>query len=108
MIAMPPFTRLLLELYTHHDLPLGGVEVVVDDRIVARRVETCCPAPQCKGVPRGQGVYHAFAVPPHSAAPLPLKKHTITINVVPRGEDEPPLCAKEGHNVSIVGLIGLV
>lgn len=94
----PPSTSISLEVYKHHERPMGAVEVSVDGRVVAQ-VDACCPVP-CVGIP-GQGFYYTQEV----AAGLSLAEHLVEIRSVKKSDTS---CLKLGNEFSLVGIIGYV
>eukprot|EP00035_Acanthoeca_spectabilis_P027350 m.466235 g.466235 ORF g.466235 m.466235 type:complete len:536 (-) comp25043_c0_seq1:91-1698(-) len=97
-----PATHYTVEVYTHHDLPLGLVRVVVNG--TSTIIDPCCPAPQCAGTLKGRGLYKGFRVP--EAGELPLAAHPLVIEVLERPRSLPTVCAQKGAAVSVAGVIG--
>lgn len=97
-------TSILLELYMHHDLPLGTISVTIDDVLVGT-VDLCCPAPGCVGVPVGQGIYQTIRVP--SSGQLTSTVHKVVLRNAPRPAGQASPCAKLGKEVSVLAFIGM-
>eukprot|EP00038_Savillea_parva_P024262 m.43511 g.43511 ORF g.43511 m.43511 type:complete len:557 (+) comp6419_c0_seq1:511-2181(+) len=99
-----PATHYKVELYAHHDLPLGLVRVIVNGSITD--IDPCCPAPQCAGTLQGRGLYKGFRVP--HVGEFPLAAHPIEFQVIERPNGTASVCAVAGNDVSLAGMIGFV
>lgn len=100
-----PATHYTVEVYTHHDLPLGLLQVQVNGTTTI--IDPCCAAPQCEGTGLGRGLYAEFRVPSGNAT-LPLSVHVLDVKVIDRVDGAVVNCAVSGSDISLGGLIGLV
>eukprot|EP00966_Prymnesium_polylepis_P019257 444146-Prymnesium_polylepis.1 len=95
-----------LEVYMHHQLPLGQLSVTFQGlpSVPATVIDPCCAAPGCPGVPVGRGVYRPFRVP--ASGSLPSGTHTLVVTVLGRRSSSLTRCVNSGAEASIVGLVG--
>ena len=91
-------------MYRHHELGLGRVLVHAAGMASPTAIETCCMAPGCPGVPRGQGFYYSMRVPRMGYLPAPTSALTVTV-ASRKGRRSP--CARAGSEISIASVIGV-
>ncbi|CAE8588830.1 unnamed protein product [Polarella glacialis] len=94
--ATPPCNSVSLEIYKHHEIPMGMIEVRVDGN--ATQIDACCPSP-CVGFP-GQGIYASQVV----GEGLLLVPHHVEITLLERNYSTQ--CASLGNQFSLVGVFG--
>ena len=100
-----PASAFMLEVYRHHDLGLGRIQVWLPDMATPVTIDSCCPHPGCSGVPVGKGRYMSTRVP-HSGY-LSRPTTNITIKVIGRSPYEKSSCARKGSDVSLAAVVGL-
>ena len=103
--APTPARAFKLEVYRHHELGLGRLRVHARGLTNPALIDTCCAAPVCPGIPRGQGAYATVRVPAEGYLPSPTRD--VEIDVVRRPAAEPTRCAVAGSQISLKGLIGV-
>lgn len=91
----PPCSRISIEYYKHHELPMGLIEVTVDGK--ATTVDACCQT-SCVGIP-GQGFYHRAVV----GDELPVEAHKVEIRLLERSSTN---CTEIGNQFSLTGVYG--
>ena len=104
MVTPKACTSILLEVYMHHDMPLGTISVTIDG-VLAGTVDPCCPAPGCPGVPVGQGIYNSTRVP--SSGHLKNRVHHVVLTNAPRPDGQESACAKRGAEISLLAFVGM-
>lgn len=93
-----------VEIYRHHELPLGRISVAAAGLDAPQVIDPCCAAPGCPGIPIGQGTYASVRVPP--VGYLPRRTSSLEITVLPK--PAPSKCKVGGTQVSLAGVVGLV
>jgi len=114
-----PARAFLLQVYQHHERPLGRLRVEVPGmRELGRHavgavaggavagvqlLDPCCAHPGCPGKPIGKGGYTMMRVPASGFLPRPTTDLTLT-GLAPEGPSE---CARLGAELSMAGMVGL-
>ena len=107
LVTAQPAAAFLVEVYRHHERPLGALRFEVPGSgAPPQDVEPCCPHPGCKGLPVGRGAYELFRVPAAGFLRQPMRELTISV-LAQRSASLPGGCAHVGWEASIAGLIGL-
>ena len=109
-----PARAFLLQVYQHHERPLGRLRVELPGMrepgrhaggavAGAQLLDSCCEHPGCPGKPIGKGGYTMMRVPASGFLPRPTTDLTLT-GLAPEG---PSACARAGAELSIAGMVGL-
>jgi hypothetical protein len=98
VLITPPATKLTMEYYRHHDLPMGAVEIHVDGTLVHKELDGCCETDCIQGAPH-QGLYHSVDL----ADNLVMQPHNVTILTIAKNKTK---CLELGSQFDITTIIG--
>ena len=98
VLRTPPFARLALEIYRHHSLPMGAIQLAIDGVTAPAWIDGCC-VDHCVPDAPNQGFNFKAAV----EGVWPYTTHTVTITTVAKTATN---CTTLGSQVNLVGIIG--
>lgn len=98
-VTPKPCTTIQLEMYKHHELPMGSAEVRIDGQLV-KTLDACCPK-TC--IDNGDGIKRGWYYVETLAEKLENKVHTVEVKVVPKASTQ---CTELGNQFDISSIIG--
>ena len=98
-VTPKPCTTVQMELYRHHELPMGAAEVSIDGKLI-RTLDACCEK-TC--VDNGDGVKRGWYYVETLAEALENKVHTVEIKVIAKKTTQ---CTVLGNQFDISSIIG--
>jgi len=100
-VTPKPCTMLQLEMYKHHELPMGSAEVRIDG-VLVKTLDACCPK-TC--VDNGDGIKRGWYYVETLAEKLENKIHEIEIKVITKTATQCELLGNQFDVTSVIGSI---